>query len=205
MYNNWHIISEKKEMVNNLSNSLNVSNIIAHLLVARGINSYEQAKLFFRPEVDKLHSPFLMKDMESAVERIINAIAKKEKILIYGDYDVDGTTAVSMMFLFLKTFNSNIEYYIPCRYKEGYGLSFQGISFALENQFSLIISLDCGITAIDQVNFANQNTQIAPLFIVNLLWYPAFENLFTIIRRKFSSKSKAKTIRKIIPRIRFNI
>jgi single-stranded-DNA-specific exonuclease len=124
--------------------------------VLRGITTFEDAKLFFRPEISHLHDPFLMKDMQKAVDRIELAIAKKEKILVYGDYDVDGTTSVAMMYSFLKKQSVKIEYYIPCRYEEGYGVSLKGIDYAEENNFTLIIALDCGIRAVNQVDYANK-------------------------------------------------
>jgi len=141
--------------VSHLKSELGVNDIVANLLVSREIETYEQAKYFFRPSLDHLHDPFLMKDMDVAISRIERAIGNKEKILIYGDYDVDGTTAVSVVYSFFRTFHSRIEFYIPDRYSEGYGISTQGIDYAAENGFSLIIALDCGIKAIDKVNYAN--------------------------------------------------
>lgn len=159
MIKNWVIKEVDEDIVVKLAKDLNVSEIIAHLLVLRGINSFDQAKKFFRPKLSDLHDPFLMKNMCSAIQRIDEAINNKEKILVYGDYDVDGTTAVSMMYQFLNTHTSQIEYYIPCRYKEGYGISFEGIDYAYNNNFSLIIALDCGIRANKQIDYAN-NKQI---------------------------------------------
>ena len=156
MEKNWNILSVEKLAVSNLSKALNVSEIVAHLLILRGITNFEDAKLFFRPELEHLHDPFLMKDMQKAVDRIKSAIATKEKILVYGDYDVDGTTSVAMMYSFLQKFNKTIEYYIPCRYEEGYGISLKGIDYAKTNNFSLIIALDCGIRAVDQIDYANE-------------------------------------------------
>ena len=152
----WNILQSDSEVVAELSKALNVSEIVAHLLVLRGITTFEDAKLFFRPEISHLHDPFLMKDMQKAVDRIELAIAKKEKILVYGDYDVDGTTSVAMMYSFLKKQSVKIEYYIPCRYEEGYGVSLKGIDYAEENNFTLIIALDCGIRAVNQVDYANK-------------------------------------------------
>lgn len=140
--------------VNHLKSELGVSDIVANLLVSREIETFEQAKYFFRPSLDHLHDPFLMKDMDIAISRIEKAIGNNEKILIYGDYDVDGTTAVSVVYSFFRTFHSRIEFYIPDRYAEGYGISTQGIDYAAENNFSLIIALDCGIKAIEKVNYA---------------------------------------------------
>lgn len=144
------------EVVNRLSETLSVDTITADLLVQRGITTFEQAKKFFRPELDDLHDPFAMKDMDKAVERLQSAIDKGEKILIYGDYDVDGTTAVSLVFDFLMQFYQHLDYYIPDRYQEGYGVSYKGIDYAAENQMSLIIALDCGIKAIEKVEYARE-------------------------------------------------
>jgi len=156
MQKNWNILKSDSTVVTELAKALSVSEIVAHLLVLRGITTYDEAKSFFRPEISHLHDPFLMKDMEKAVDRIELAIAKKEKILVYGDYDVDGTTSVAMMYSFLQKQGIEIEYYIPCRYEEGYGISLKGIDYAKENNFALIIALDCGIRAVDQVDYANE-------------------------------------------------
>ena len=142
--------------VKHLSVELNVNMIIARLLVQRGITTFNEAKSFFRPRLSDLHDPFLMKDMEKAVNRLETAIAKQEKVLIYGDYDVDGTTSVAMMYTFLKSRISQIEYYIPDRYSEGYGISYKSIDYAAENEFSLIIALDCGIKAVDKIAKAKE-------------------------------------------------
>ncbi len=139
-----------------LSEALKVAPLIAQLLVQRGISNYEDAKRFFRPQLSDLHDPFLMKDMEKAVMRIEKAIAYEENILIFGDYDVDGTTAVAMVYTYLTEEYANIATYIPDRYREGYGISFQGIDFAADNNVSLIIALDCGIKALDEVAYAQQ-------------------------------------------------
>lgn len=144
------------EILQNIQTQLSVDRHIALLLKHRNILSFEEAKKFFRPDLNDLHDPFLMKGMREAVDRIDRAIEKKEKILIYGDYDVDGTTAVSIVYSFFKQHYPGLEYYIPDRYKEGYGISFSGIDYAAANQFSLIISLDCGIKAIDKVAYANE-------------------------------------------------
>ena len=141
--------------VSHLKTELGVNDIVANLLVNRNIETFEQAKYFFRPSLDHLHDPFLMKDMDVAISRIERAIGNKEKILIYGDYDVDGTTAVSVVYSFFRTFHTHIEFYIPDRYAEGYGISTQGIDYAAENGFSLIIALDCGIKAIEKINYAS--------------------------------------------------
>src|SRR5690606_21515421 len=120
----------------------------------RGIENYEQAKAFFRPDIEQLHDPFLMKGMENAVDRIERAIAGNENILIYGDYDVDGTSAVALVYAYLCEDYEQIGYYIPDRYKEGYGVSEAGIEFAIDNSFTLIIALDCGTKAVDLINHA---------------------------------------------------
>ena len=139
-----------------LQESLGVAKIVAQLLVQRGITDFKEAKSFFRPTYDQLHDPFLMKDMSLAVNRLEKALEQKENILIYGDYDVDGTTAVALMYSFLKSIHPNVAYYIPDRYSEGYGISFQGIDYAAQNNFSLIIALDCGIKAVDKVAYAQE-------------------------------------------------
>jgi single-stranded-DNA-specific exonuclease len=155
MQKNWNILDPDKTVVSALAKALNVNEIIAHLLVLRNITTFKEAKLFFRPEISNLHDPFLMKDMQKAVDRIKSAILKKEKILVYGDYDVDGTTSVAMMYSFLKKQEIEVEYYIPCRYDEGYGISLKGIDYAKDKNFTLIVTLDCGIRAIEQVDYAN--------------------------------------------------
>lgn len=142
------------EIIHQLADQLNITTIIAGLLVNRGVTSFDEAKDFFRPCLNHLHDPFLMKDMEKAVLRIEQAIAQNEKILVYGDYDVDGTTSVSLVYSFLRTQYPAIDFYIPDRYKEGYGISFQGIDWAHTHGFSLIIALDCGIKSIDKVEYA---------------------------------------------------
>lgn len=144
------------EKISKLSNELSVDKNIATLLVQRGIETYQEAKTFFRPDINQLHNPFLMQDMLKAVERIEKAIAEGENILVYGDYDVDGTTAVSLVSSYLKTYYANVATYIPDRYEEGYGISYQGIDFAKDNDFSLIIALDCGVKAIDKVSYASE-------------------------------------------------
>lgn len=144
------------DMVAELSASLNINASLAGILVQRGIHSFDEAKYFFRPSLEDLHDPFLMKDMDRAVDRLTEAIANGEKILIYGDYDVDGTTAVSLVYGFLRRYYDQLDYYIPDRYKEGYGISETGIRWAHDNGFSLVIALDCGIKAIDRMNQANE-------------------------------------------------
>jgi single-stranded-DNA-specific exonuclease len=144
------------EKINNLVLSLNVDTTLAQLLVQREIYTFEQAKIFFRPNLDNLHDPFLMKDMRIAVNRINQAIAHNECIMVYGDYDVDGTTAVALMYSFIHKIHKNIFYYIPDRYDEGYGISTKGINHAKANSVKLIIALDCGIKANEKINYANQ-------------------------------------------------
>jgi single-stranded-DNA-specific exonuclease len=145
-----------QEQAEHLSKAINVNPTLASLLIQRGINSFQQAKNFFRPHLNQLHDPFLMKDMDKAIYRINQAISNNENILVYGDYDVDGTTAVALFFGFLSTHYQNLYYYIPDRYAEGYGISSQGIEWAFENNISLVISLDCGIKAINRVSEANE-------------------------------------------------
>ena len=156
MNKRWEVKKSDSVIVQKLAKDLDVSEIVAHLLALRGIKTFTEAKLFFRPELSHLHDPFLMKNMDLAVKRIETAISKKQKILVYGDYDVDGTTSVAMMYSFLKKYNQNIEYYIPCRYEEGYGISLKGIDYANANNFALIIALDCGIRDIEQIDYANE-------------------------------------------------
>jgi single-stranded-DNA-specific exonuclease len=138
-----------------LAQKLNIDPSLAQILVQRGISSFDGARDFFRPQMSSLHDPFLMKDMHKAIERIDNAIKNNEKILVYGDYDVDGTTSVALAYSFFKQFTTHIEYYIPDRHKEGYGISNVGIDYAKAEGFTLIIALDCGIKSIDKVAYAN--------------------------------------------------
>ncbi len=143
-----------KVLIANLSAELGISKILTSLLVQRGIKTFEEARKFFRPSLDDLHDPFLMKDMDKAIDRIDAAINNKEKILVYGDYDVDGTTAVALVYSFLKNHYDNVDFYLPDRYKEGYGISTQGVEYAAENNIKLIIALDCGIKSKDKVTLA---------------------------------------------------
>ena len=152
----WNVLSLDNKLTNKLANDLNVSKDISKLLIKRGITDFDSAKDFFRPNLDNTHDPFLMKGMSLAVDRLIKAKNLNEKALIYGDYDVDGTTSVSMMYLFLVSQAINCQFYIPDRYEEGYGLSKKGIDFAFKEKISLIITLDCGIRAVKQVNYANK-------------------------------------------------
>lgn len=142
------------EKVVRLSAELGIDSVLAALLVQRGVDTFEQARAFFRPELSSLHDPFLMKDMDKAVERLDKALSSGEKILVYGDYDVDGTTAVSLVYSFLRDLTGKADFYIPDRYDEGYGVSTKGIDWAAKNGFTLIITLDCGIKAIDKVAYA---------------------------------------------------
>ncbi len=146
-----------EDIVEKLATTLKIDHILARLLAQRGIYTYAEARDFFRPSLDSLHDPFLLKDMDLAIERIERALDQGERILIYGDYDVDGTTAVALVYDFLNDFHSNIDYYIPDRYKEGYGVSFESIDYALATGVSLIISLDCGIKAQKQIKYATDN------------------------------------------------
>ncbi|HLS31760.1 MAG TPA: single-stranded-DNA-specific exonuclease RecJ [Flavobacteriaceae bacterium] len=146
----------EKKKVDALANSLGIQKKLAYLLVQKGIATYDQAKAYFRPSLEELHDPFLMKDMDLAVSRIEKAIETGEKILVYGDYDVDGTTSVALMATYLSNLTDRVTTYIPDRYKEGYGISYQGIDFADNNDISLIIALDCGIKAVDKVFYANE-------------------------------------------------
>lgn len=158
MEKRWNIKKEGGKLeIQQLSQALNINKVLANLLVQRGIKTFSEAKNFFRPQLSNLHDPFLMKDMKEAVDRLSEAIQKKEKILIYGDYDVDGTTSVALVYSFLFERYSNLEYYIPDRYSQGYGISYQSIDYAKENGFTLIIALDCGIKAIDKIDYASKN------------------------------------------------
>ena len=159
MINTWiyrTLTKQQIEIQQKLANELSISPILAQLLVQRDIFTFEDARSFFRPDLSDLHDPFLMADMQNAVDRLTVAMQKNQKILVYGDYDVDGTTSVSLVYKFLKQFYSNIDFYIPDRYTEGYGISVQGIDFAAANDFKLIIALDCGIKAIEKVKYASE-------------------------------------------------
>lgn len=140
--------------VERLAAEVGIDRVLADLLVQRGIETFGEARSFFRPSLDNLHDPFLMKDMDTAVERLHRAVVSGEKILVYGDYDVDGTTAVALVYSFLRRFTTAVDFYIPDRYDEGYGVSFKGIDWAADNGFTLLITLDCGIKAIDKVEYA---------------------------------------------------
>ena len=144
------------DKVNALANSINTDRVNATLLLQRDITDFNSAKEFFRPDLNLLHDPFLMKDMDKAVVRIIKAIDNNEKILVYGDYDVDGTTSVALFYSYLKSIGATTWYYIPDRYAEGYGISFKGIDYAKENNYAVVVSLDCGIKANDKIDYANK-------------------------------------------------
>ena len=150
------LTAEQLQITNELAGALNISTHLATLLVQRGIGDFDGSKLFFRPDLSHLHDPYLMMDMELAVKRLNEAILKGEKILIYGDYDVDGTTSVTLFYGFLRKLYDNLDYYIPDRYQEGYGVSWQSIDFAEKNGFTLIITLDCGIKSVDKVSEAKK-------------------------------------------------
>ena len=145
-----------EEDVQRLSEELSIDAYLSNLLVQRGVKTFDEAKAYFRPQLSDLHDPFLMTDMDKAVDRIALALEKKEKILVYGDYDVDGTTAVALVYTYLNQFYDNIDFYIPDRDTEGYGISYQGIDFAAEEGFSLMIILDCGIKAIEKTKYASE-------------------------------------------------
>lgn len=157
MEKRWVIASKPNgEIVNKLAKDLNNMPMpLAEILVNRGIDSFDKAKHFFRPSMKDTHDPFLMKDMDTAVNRLTDAIHNHEKILVYGDYDVDGTSSVALVYSFLKKYYDQLDFYIPDRYNEGYGISYQGIDYAAENNIGLIIALDCGIKAIEKIDYAN--------------------------------------------------
>lgn len=152
----WKLNAPDQSKVTSLFSSLKIHPSLCAMLVQRGIDDYDAAKVYFRPQLEQLHSPWLMKDMDKAVERILTAFAKNEKILVFGDYDVDGTTAVACMYRFLKKHYEEVDFYIPHRYREGYGVSKAGIDFAHENGFTLIVSLDCGIKSVKLVRYAQE-------------------------------------------------
>ena len=159
MTHKWNylpISTEQAEASQQLAQDLGISPVLGRLLVERGINTVSEAKKFFRPQLPDLHSPFLMKDMDIAVERLNLAMGRKERILIYGDYDVDGTTAVALVYKFIQQFYSNIDYYIPDRYNEGYGVSTKGVNYAAETGVKLVIVLDCGIKAVEEIAYAKE-------------------------------------------------
>ena len=155
----WNYTPSTSEQTNaaiELGEKLNIGPILASLLIRRGITTESAAKRFFRPQLSDLIDPFLMRDMDIAVDRLNDAMGRKERIMVYGDYDVDGCTAVALVYKFLRQFYSNIDYYIPDRYDEGYGVSKKGIDFAKETGVKLIIILDCGIKAVEEINYAKE-------------------------------------------------
>ncbi|MBO9660096.1 MAG: single-stranded-DNA-specific exonuclease RecJ, partial [Chitinophagaceae bacterium] len=154
MQKRWTIKKVDPVAEEELRQVLKIHPVLCRLLIQRGITTFDAAREFFRPDINHLHDPWLMKDMDKAVDRIIQAISREEKILVFGDYDVDGTTAVATTYSFLKKIHSALDFYIPHRYREGYGVSKAGIDFAKENGFSLIISLDCGIKSVDLIRYA---------------------------------------------------
>jgi single-stranded-DNA-specific exonuclease len=156
MEKRWTIVKDEKEITAALQKALNIHPILCKILSQRGLTDYDLAKNFFRPQLSQLHDPWLMKDMDKAVDRILSAFDKKEKILVFGDYDVDGTTSVASMYSFLKKYYNELDFYIPHRYREGYGISKAGIEYAIENGFTLIISLDCGIKSVDLIRYAKE-------------------------------------------------
>ncbi|HND45565.1 MAG TPA: DHH family phosphoesterase, partial [Chitinophagales bacterium] len=150
----WIFLDADEQKVRHLQDVLKIHPVLCRLLVLRGISTYDEAKQFFRPSLKDLHNPFLMKDMDKAIDRIEKAIQHNENVLIYGDYDVDGTTSVALVYSFFSKIYPNLITYIPDRYSEGYGISIQGIDFAKQHQVSLIIVLDCGIKAHEKINYA---------------------------------------------------
>ncbi|MDR0962315.1 MAG: single-stranded-DNA-specific exonuclease RecJ [Mediterranea sp.] len=159
MIHKWNyvpITSEQAAASKQLAEELGISPTLGRLLIERGITEAQQARKFFRPQLPDLYDPFLMKDMDVAVERLNKAMGRKERILIYGDYDVDGTTAVALVYKFIRHYYSNVDYYIPDRYNEGYGVTIQGVNYAEETGVKLVIVLDCGIKAIDEIAYAKE-------------------------------------------------
>jgi len=159
MINRWNLQTPTQEQLHKrdeLATKLGINPVVTLMLVQRGIASVEEAKRFFKPNLIDLHDPYLMPDMDKAVKRLNKALGNKEKIMVYGDYDVDGTTAVALVYRYLRTYTSALEYYIPDRYDEGYGISYKGIDYAKETGVTLIISLDCGIKAIDKIEYAKE-------------------------------------------------
>ena len=159
MITKWNFQTPSEEELHKrdkLASEMGLSPFVCLLLVQRGLSTVEEVKKFFKPSLNDLHDPFLMPDMEKAVKRLNKALGNKEKILIYGDYDVDGTTAVSLVYKYLRPYSSTLDFYIPDRYDEGYGISYKGIDYARENGITLVISLDCGIKAIEKIEYAKQ-------------------------------------------------
>ena len=158
MQKRWNIKpASQPSKIEKLSGELNnLDATLTNILLQREIDTFDKAKTFFRPSLTEIHDPFLMQDMDKAVNRLALAIEQEQKILVYGDYDVDGTTSVALVYSYLKNYYPHLAYYIPDRYTEGYGISFQGIDYAAENDFKLIIALDCGIKAVDKVAYAKE-------------------------------------------------
>src|SRR6185436_13719833 len=154
MQKRWTILRADQEKVNSLQQSLKIHSAICKILVQRNIETFDQAKDFYRPQLTDLHDPWLMKDMDKAVDRIVTAIENHERILVYGDYDVDGTTSVACMYQFLRKLTFDLDFYIPHRYREGYGVSKAGVDYAKDHSFTLIISLDCGIKSVELIAYA---------------------------------------------------
>jgi single-stranded-DNA-specific exonuclease len=152
----WKVTEADPSLVNLMNDQLRIHKVLCSLLVQRGVNSYEEAKAYFRPNLSDLHSPWLMKDMRLAVDRITEALSRQEKILVYGDYDVDGTTSVASLYQFLKGFHEEVDFYIPHRYREGYGISAKGIEYAITEGYTLVISLDCGIKSVELITQAKE-------------------------------------------------
>ncbi|HZF62847.1 MAG TPA: DHH family phosphoesterase, partial [Chitinophagaceae bacterium] len=156
MKKRWRLKDVHLQKASDLGQALKIHPRLCEILVQRGIETFDQAKAFFRPQLQHLHSPWLMKDMKKAVGRVAQAFDGSEKILVFGDYDVDGTTAVACMYHFLKQLHSNTEFYIPHRYREGYGVSKAGIDYAFEEGIKLIIALDCGIKSLELITYAKE-------------------------------------------------
>ncbi|MDP3665880.1 MAG: DHH family phosphoesterase, partial [Sediminibacterium sp.] len=154
MQKRWNILPVRETNIDSLQESLKINRTLCNILTQRGIDDYEKAKHYFRPQLTDLHDPWLMKDMDKAVNRIVLAFEQQEKILVFGDYDVDGTTSVASLYQFIHQLYSETDFYIPHRYREGYGISKMGIDFAKENGFTLIISLDCGIKSFELIRYA---------------------------------------------------
>src|SRR5580698_7709924 len=156
MQKRWNLLQADENKIQALQTELKINPVLCKILIERHFESFEESKKYFRPQLNELHNPWLMKDMDKAVDRILSAINNQEKILVFGDYDVDGTTSVACMFMFLqKIYDPEfLEFYIPNRYREGYGVSKMGIDFAKENNFNLIISLDCGIKSAELIGYA---------------------------------------------------
>ncbi len=157
MEKTWNIKeSGDEEKIKHLSEVLNIDVFLSNLLVQRGIETFEEAKVFFRPDYEHLHDPFLMKDMDKAIDRLEKAIQNNEKVYVYGDYDVDGTTSVSLVYSFLQDYIKDLHFYIPNRYEEGYGISYKGIDYFSEEECTLVIALDCGIKAVEKIEYAKE-------------------------------------------------